>query len=234
VTCEVGLVEDDAVIRQNLCDFLESRGFRVRSFEDRVEALAEFSKRLPDVAVLDVSLGNDREGGFTLCSQLRGLSAALPIVFLTSHDGELDQVSGLRLGADDFLSKERSFDFLVVRLETLLARRRALEDASRPSPAPAVEVGGVSLDEARSQVFWRGSLVDLPLTQYWIVRDLVRAAGRPRSHDDLMRAAEIHVEPNTIAAHIRTIRRRFQEVDPAFDAIRTERGHGYRWLVADG
>ena len=229
VACEIGLVEDDPVIRENLRDFLESRGFTVRAFGSREEALSGFSERLPDIAVLDVALGPDREGGFALCAALRRLSASLPIVFLTSHDGEMDHASGLRMGADDYLSKERSFDFLIVRLETLLSRRRAMDDATQAADAPTT-LGPISLDEARSRVCWRGKTVDLTLTQYWIVRELVRAEGRPRSHDELMRAAEIHVAPNTIAAHVRSIRARFRDVDPDFDAIRTERGHGYRWL----
>jgi two-component system OmpR family response regulator len=156
VPCEIGLVEDDEVIRENLRDFLALRGFSISAFPDRETALAGFSKRLPDVAVLDVCLGAEREGGFALCTQLRALSETLPIVFLTSHDGEIDHVSGLRIGADDYLSKERSFEFLVVRIETLLARWRALEGASGSDEQR--DFGRLSLDEAKSRVWWRGRI----------------------------------------------------------------------------
>ncbi len=224
----IALVEDDAIIRENLKDFLGHRGFDVRGYADAESAIAGFRVDLPDLAVLDVALGDEREGGFQVCSELRRLSQILPIVFLTSYDGEADRISGLRLGADDYLSKESSFDFLVVRLEALLARHRALRQAT--DTAAHRTVGSLSLDTERSQASWRSQLVDLPLTQYWIVAALAASPGEPKSHDELMKAARIHVAPNTIAAHVKSIRERFRSIDPDFDAIRTERGLGYRWI----
>jgi len=232
MSCTIGLVEDDEVIRENLKDFLETHGFAVRAHADRGSALDAFHSDLPDVAVLDVALGDEREGGFQLCSELRRVSSELPIVFLTSHDDEVDRISGLRLGADDYLSKERSFDFLVVRIETLIARQRALRAEATGSDAGGStwRTGSLEIDRVRSRVSWRGQPVDLPLTQYWMVAELASGSSAVKSHADLMRAARIHVAPNTIAAHMRAIRQRFRAVDPDFDAIRTERGLGYRWL----
>lgn len=222
----VGLVEDDDVIRENLRDFLEDRGFSVSACRDRKSALEAFRAQLPDVAILDLALGDEREGGFRLCADLRQLSTSLSIIFLTSYDDEINRISGLRVGADDYLSKDRSFDFLVVRIETLIARQQALRE-ERGDPRG---VGSLQIDRRRCQVAWKGDRVDLPLTQYWMVAALVSADGAARSHQELMRAAQIHVAPNTIAAHIKSIRERFRAVDPAFDAIRTERGLGYRWV----
>jgi two-component system OmpR family response regulator len=183
------------------------------------------------VALLDVALGAERDGGFQLCLELRRLSETLPIIFLTSHDDEMSRISGLRLGADDYLSKDSSIDLLVVRIQTLLRRCEALRRAGvSPQPDRVAGRGNLSIDAERSRVSWKGRLVDMPLTQFWIVEALARQPGRALTHAELMRAAKVVVAPNTIAAHIKTLRQRFCAVDPGFDAIRTERGMGYRWL----
>jgi len=230
VAYTIGFVEDEEVIRENFTDHLEESGFRVLAFGDRRSALQSFRESLPDLALLDVALGSERDGGFHLCKELRSLSEALPIIFLTSHDGEVDKISGLRLGADDYLSKEATLDFLVVRIETLLRRRQALAE-SYGQAADRAAVGDLVIDQGECVAYWKGRRVDMPLTQLWIVADLATRPGEPRSPQELMKAARIVVEPNTIAAHIHSIRQRFREIDPDFASIRTERGLGYRWLV---
>ena len=228
-TCTLGFVEDDEIIRENLRDFLEMNGFVVRAFSDRPSAFASFSEELPDIAVLDVALGAERDAGFTLCRQLREITQTMPIVFLTSHDAEADKISGLRMGADDYLSKDYSLQFLVVRLQTLLARAKALAEPPGGNDSD-YRLGDLRIDEERSRVWWKGKEVPLPLTQYWMVAELAKTPSEAKSSDALMRAANIHVAPNTIAAHIRSIRQRFGTIDADFDAIRTERGLGYRWV----
>ncbi len=224
----IGLVEDDDVIRENYSDFMESLGYRVRAFPDRPSALQAFRALLPDLAVLDVCLGDERDGGYQLCLELRSFAPRLPILFLTSFDAEADKISGLRLGADDYPSKGASFDFLAARIEALLRRYAALREEGDERNLIA---GDLRLDRERSQAFWKNQPVDLPLTQFWMVEALARKPGNPCSHEDLMQAAKIVVEPNTIAAHMKAIRQRFRAMDPSFDAIRTERGLGYRWCT---
>jgi two-component system OmpR family response regulator len=229
MSATIGLVEDDDVIRDNYAEFMESLGYRVRAFWDRPSALQAFRASLPDLALLDVCLGDERDGGYQLCLELRSFAPKLPIVFLTSFDAEVDKISGLRVGADDYLSKDASFDFLAVRIEALLRRYASLRDGGEERSLIA---GDLRLDRERSRVFWKDQPVDLPLTQLWMVEVLARRNGDACSHEDLMRAAKIVVEPNTIAAHIKAIRQRFRAVDPSFNAIRTERGLGYRWVSA--
>lgn len=230
ISCTVGLVEDDDVIRTNLTDFLESRGFEVQAHAGRASAEAAFRQQVPDVAVIDVALGDERDGGFRLCQKLRSFTQTLPIIFLTCHDGEADRISGLRAGGDDYLSKETSLEFLVVRLETLLARSHALLDGEASTgPESSLAVGQLAVDLRRATLCWAGTPVILPLTQFWMVVELASSPSEPKSAEALMHAANISVAPNTVAAHIRSIRQRFMEVDAEFDAIRTERGRGYRW-----
>ena len=230
--CTVGLVEDDDVIRENYVDFLQARGFAVRAFADRESALGAFRVDTPDVAVLDVALGEERDGGLLLCQELRRFSQTLPVIFLTCHDNEADRISGLRVGGDDYLSKESSFEFLAVRIETLLERRRAvLESDPDGKPTTQIVVGKLAIDLDRAEVTWKGKPVRLSLTQYWMVLALASAQPKPKSAAELMQAANISVASNTVAVHIRSVRARFAAVDPEFDAIRTERGHGYRWVL---
>lgn len=228
MTATIGFVEDDDVIRENYSEFLESLGYRVSAYSDRTSALKGLRESLPDLAILDVGLGSERDGGFQLCLELRKFAPNLPIIFLTAFDGEADKISGLRLGADDYLSKESSLDFLAVRIEALLRRYASLRSGDEGRSQVA---GNLRIDRERSQAYWKGQLVDLPLTQLWMVEALARDLGSACSHADLMRAAKIVVEPNTIAAHVKAIRQRFRLVDPTFDGIRTERGLGYRWVI---
>lgn len=230
--CTVGLVEDDDVIRDNYADFLQARGFGVRAFADRASALGAFRTNAPDVAVLDVALGQERDGGFLLCAEIRHFSQTLPVIFLTCHDNEVDRISGLRVGADDYLSKESSLEFLAVRIETLLERRQAiLESDPDGGRNTQILVGPLAIDLQRAEVTWKGQPVQLSLTHYWMVLALASAPSHAKSAAELMRAANISVASNTVAVHMRSIRERFAAVDPAFDAIRTERGHGYRWVL---
>lgn len=225
----IGFVEDDEVIRENYTDFLEGLGYRVRAYPDRKSAIEAFRNELPDLAILDVGLGSERDGGFQLCMALRAISQTVPIIFLTSFDGETDTISGLRLGADEYLSKENSLDLLAVRIEALLRRYEHLRGAADGGSRDLV-VGDLRIDRETSTVHWKDQPVELTLTQFWMVEVLARTPATACSHSELMRAAQIVVEPNTIAAHMKTIRQRFRTVDPDFDAIRTERSLGYRWV----
>jgi two-component system OmpR family response regulator len=230
----LALVEDDEIIRANYTDLLRGAGFAIDAYGTKESALEGIARQTPELVLLDITMNGERDAGFDICAELRRNSSILPIVFLTSHDGDVDKISGLRLGADDYITKDTSLDYLVVRIEALFKRRDAHVLASRASAAPvaksSVTGSEITFDDQASIVSWKGQRMDLPLTQFWILRDLCRNAGQSRSHDDLMRAAKIIVEPNTITAHVKAIRKAFVDIDAAFEGIRTERGRGYRWV----
>ena len=143
---------------------------------------------LPDIVLLDIALGSERDAGFEICNVLRRRSMTLPIVFLTSHDGDVDKISGLRLGADDYLTKDVSIDYLTVRIETLL--RRLATVAAAGSIAEPVMAGlsrsSLEIVDSVSRALWNGVDVGLPLTQYWMVRELNCRSGQvslPRGPD---------------------------------------------------
>jgi two-component system, OmpR family, response regulator len=224
----VAIVEDEAAIRDNYAAAFTREGYAVRTYANRAQAMQAFATRLPDLAVIDISLEEEPEGGFELCRQLRALSAELPIIFLTARDSELDAVSGLRLGADDFLTKDLSLPHLIARVNALLRRVDALRQ-----PAAASEIvrrGPLTLDAERMQAQWDGKVVLLSLTEFWIVHALARNPGHVRNRQQLMDAANVVLDDNTITSHVKRIRRKFQSVDPKFDAVQTVYGMGYRWV----
>ena len=224
----IAIVEDEAAIRDNYAAAFAREGYAVRTYPNRREAMQAFSTRLPDLAVIDISLEDEPEGGFELCRQLRALSAELPIIFLTARDSELDAVSGLRLGADDFLTKDLSLPHLIARVHALFRRVDALR-----KPAAADEVlrrGALTLDEKRMAAQWDGKVVLLSLTEFWIVHALARHPGHVRNRQQLMDAANVVLDDNTITSHVKRIRRKFQTLDAQFDALQTVYGMGYRWV----
>jgi two-component system, OmpR family, response regulator len=229
----IAYVEDDDIIRTNYTEILSEEGFDVSAYATKEDAIDAFRKGLPDLALLDVSLHGERDAGYQVCSELRRLSNEVPIIFLTSHDGEIDRISGLRVGADDYITKDSSINYIIVRIEALFRRLEAVRSAYSHTCESDTkgDASGISLDDVFSTVFWRGTKIDLPLTHFWIVKDISTNPGKVRSHRDLMKAANIVVEPNTITAHVKAIRDAFTVVDPDFKSIRTERGRGYRWVA---
>lgn len=225
----IALVEDDELLRANYTQALEREGYLVNSYAGRPEAEEAFGRKLPDMAILDVMLQDEKEGGFDLCRQLRQLSPTIPIIFLTARDSDLDRVSGLRLGAWDYLTKNTTtLDFLPVRISSLFKMVESLKGKTDVQES-VVQSGELHIIEERKQVFWKERQLNLTLTEYWLLLALARRPGHVKSHDQLMEAANVVVTNNAITAHIRRIRDKFQEVDAEFDAIRTEYGMGYRW-----
>jgi two-component system OmpR family response regulator len=224
----IAIVEDEPAIRDNYAAAFAREGYVVKTYPNRAEAMAAFTARLPDLAVIDISLEEEPEGGFELCRQLRALCAELPIIFLTARDSELDAVSGLRLGADDFLTKDLSLAHLSARVNALFRRVDALR---RPTEAnQIVRRGPLTLDAERMQVEWEGQVVLLSLTEFWIVFALARHPGHVKNRQQLMDAANVVLDDNTITSHVKRIRRKFQVIDPKFDAVQTVYGMGYRWV----
>ena len=223
----IAIVEDDPVIRANYADVLKKHGYEVAVYGDRREALAAFRSRLPDLALVDIGLGDEVDGGFTLCRELRTLSGALPIIFLTARDSDFDTVSGLRIGADDYVTKSMSLPHLLARVSALFRR---VELAREPAQSESVvERGPLKLDLNRFAVNWQGRSVDLTLTEFWLVHALVKFPGHVKNREQLMGEAHVVVDDSTITSHVKRIRRKFSAVDPQFDRIDTVYGMGYRW-----
>lgn len=224
------LVEDEPALRDNYTLALSRAGFDVHGYSNAEAALTALKQRLPDVAIIDIGLGRDSEAGFDLCRSLREMSARLPILFLTSRDSELDVISGLRLGADDYLTKDISLAQLVARVSTLLRRVDAL---SQPASEEVVKsVGHLQLNQPRLVAKWRGEPVELTVTEYWLVDCLARHPGQVRSRQQLMDAANLVLDDQTITAHIKRIRAKFLSLDDTFSSIQTVYGLGYRWMDA--
>ena len=224
----IAIVEDEPAIRDNYAAAFAREGYTVRTYGNRAQAMAAFASRLPDLVIIDISLEDEPEGGYELCRQLRSLSAELPIIFLTARDTELDAVSGLRLGADDFLTKDLSLAHLSARVNALFRRVDALR---KPHEATQiVKRGPLTLDSERMQVEWEGQVVLLSLTEFWIVFALARHPGHVKNRQQLMDAANVVLDDNTITSHIKRIRRKFQVIEPKFDAVQTVYGMGYRWV----
>jgi two-component system OmpR family response regulator len=232
VTRRIAIVEDDAAIRENVADTLRRQGYEPTSYADRKTALSAFRTRLPDLAIVDIGLGDEVDGGFTLVRELRALSETVPIIFLTARDSDLDLVSGLRLGADDYLTKTISMPHLLARLAALFRRVEVLR--SPPRNDDAVERGPLRLDLKRMTASWRGQPVDLTLTEFWMVHALVKYPGHVKSRDQLMSEANLVVDDGTITSHIKRIRKKFLAADAAFESIDTVYGMGYRWVEGPG
>src|SRR5690349_21865170 len=157
----IAIVEDEPAIRDNYAAAFTREGYTVRTYANRPTAMAAFAARLPDLAIIDISLEDEPEGGFELCRQLRALSAELPIIFLTARDSELDAVSGLRLGADDFLTKDLSLAHLLARVTALFRRIDALsQPASRDH---ILHRGNLTVDIERLNASWSEKPLGLTL-----------------------------------------------------------------------
>lgn len=225
----IAIVEDEPDLLANYVAAFERNGYTVSGFTSRAEAWSAFADRLPDLAIIDVNLGDEIEGGFELCRQLRTASSELPIIFLTARDSELDTISGLRLGADDYLTKDISLEHLIVRVTALFRRINAIQKIGREEHQ-TVERGELLLDQERIQASWKQQAVPLTVTEFWLVYSLAKYPGHVKSRQQLMDAANVVLDDNTITSHIKRIRKKFQAIDAKFAAIETAYGMGYRWV----
>ncbi len=224
----IAIVEDEPAIRENYAASLRKQGYDVEMYGNRPDALAAFNKKLPDLALLDIGLENEVDGGFELCRSLRSISTTLPIIFLTARDSDLDIISGLRLGADDYLTKDISIPNLCARIAAFFRRQELL--SAPPKEETIIKRNDLSLDMDRFSVHWKGQPVDLTLTEFWMVHTLVLHPGHVKNREQLMQEAKIVVDDATITSHVKRIRKKFQAVDKQFDCIDTVYGMGYRWV----
>lgn len=223
------IVEDEPLLADNYKEALQRQGFQVTHYHNRPEALEGMDKRLPDLAIIDVGLEEDIEGGFELCRQLRSQSRELPIIFLTARDSEFDVISGLRLGADDYLTKDISQAQMLARIVALFRRVEALQQPVEQDAL--IAHGELVLNLDRMAVQWQQQPIDLTVTEFWIVHALAKHPGHVKNRQQLMDAANVVLDDNTITSHVKRIRKKFLAVDSQFNAIQTAYGMGYRWLV---
>lgn len=223
----IAIVEDEKTIAENYRDALIKHGYEVSIYHDRPTAMEAFDKQLPDLAIVDVGLGDEIEGGFDLCRDLRSRSPTLPIVFLTARESEFDIISGLRLGADDYLTKDISQAQIMARIVALFRRVSALKQPV--DTEDIIKHGPLKLSNARMQVSWLEQAVELTVTEFWIVHALVRHPGHVKNRQQLMDAANMVWDDNTITSHIKRVRKKFLAIDKQFNAIETAYGMGYRW-----
>ncbi|GAB6043369.1 response regulator [Endothiovibrio diazotrophicus] len=225
----IAIVEDDEDQRLNYADALTRRGFEVAAYADRPSALAGMAEQPPSMAILDIMLGEEVDGGFDLCRELLAREPELPVIFLTSRVDDIDRISGLRLGAWDYQAKPVSLAFLAERVSSLF---RILEMKQGNGAGESAEtVGELRLDERRLEVSWRGQALSLTYTEFNILAEIVAKRGaRGASYDGLARATRQGVvENNTVNTHVLHLRNKFRQLDPAFDCIKSVYGFGYRW-----
>jgi two-component system response regulator ChvI len=222
----ITLVDDDRNILTSVSISLEGEGFEVRSFSDSVAALSAISQSPPDLAVFDIKM--PRIDGMELLRKVRQ-SSDIPVIFLTSKDEEIDEVLGLRMGADDYVTKPFSQRLLIERVRAVLRRRDSVGSVVE---RPPMERGDLTVDPLRHICSWKGKPVILTVTEFLILQALAIRPGFVKSRDHLMDAAyddQIYVDDRTIDSHIKRIRKKFRIVDAEFDAIETLYGVGYRY-----
>ncbi|WP_374762791.1 response regulator transcription factor [Yunchengibacter salinarum] len=235
MTATIALVDDDRNILTSVTIALEAEGFRVRTYSDGRKAFDALSTNPADLAVLDIKM--PRMDGMEVLRRLREVSD-MPVIFLTSKDEEIDQLLGLRMGADDYIPKPFSQRLLVERIRALLRRMEMARAPAEEVEAPAEDEdavmvrGDLELDPRRHSVTWKGVDVTLTVTEFLILRTLAQHPGHVKSRDQLMDAAytdDVYVDDRTIDSHIKRLRRKFREEDPDFKAIETLYGVGYRF-----
>ncbi|MDR2213392.1 MAG: response regulator, partial [Pseudomonadales bacterium] len=175
----IAIVEDEAAIRENYAAVLRKQGYEVSTYPSRPKAMGAFSVRLPDLAIIDIGLEDEIDGGFLLCQELRALSLTLPIIFLTARDNDFDTVSGLRMGADDYIRKPFSQRLLIERIRALLRRKELSTEGAAPVTASesAIVRGELVLDPARHLCTWQGQPAQLTVTEFLILQSLAMRPG---------------------------------------------------------
>ena len=225
----IALVDDDKNILTSVSMALEAEGYRVRTYNDGEEALQGLNHQPVDLAILDIKM--PRMDGMELLTKLKS-SSNLPVIFLTSKDDEVDEVLGLRMGADDYIKKPFSQRLLIERIRTLLRRSELGEEKTVKKPDAVLVRGPLVMDTDRHSCTWDGRDVQLTVTEFLLLKALASRPGHVKSRDQLMDAAygeSIYVDDRTIDSHIKRLRKKFRQVDNSFSQIETLYGVGYRY-----
>ncbi|MHA1599980.1 MAG: response regulator transcription factor [Alphaproteobacteria bacterium] len=229
----IALVDDDRNILTSVTIALEAEGYKVRAYTDGSEALRGLSASPVDLAILDIKM--PRMDGMELLNRLRQ-GSNVPVIFLTSKDEEVDELLGLRMGADDYITKPFSQRLLIERIRTLLRRETSAKAGAEGdgSEKPLVR-GNLVLDPARHLCTWKEQQVSLTVTEFLILKALAHRLGHVKTRDQLMDAAygeSVYVDDRTIDSHIKRLRKKFKDIDDDFGQIETLYGVGYRYKDA--
>ena len=230
ITWTIALVEDDRNILTSVSIALESEGFSVDTYVDGLDALRGLSQKPADLAVLDIKM--PRMDGMELLMNIRKTSN-IPVIFLTSKDDEVDEMLGLRMGADDYIKKPFSQRLLIERIRALLRRRDLDENANDVNNKNSTIVRhNLMMDQSRHQCTWKGSPLNLTVTEFLLLKSLAHRPGHVKNRDQLIDAAygeNIYVDDRTIDSHIKRLRKKFRSIDPNFSQIETLYGVGYKY-----
>ena len=227
----IALVEDDRSLRENYISALSKQGYQVQAFSNRKDAEKSLLAQLPDLAIIDIGLEDELDGGFHLCQSLRSASKQLPIIFFTARDNDFDTISGLRMGADDYLTKDISLPHLLARIAALFRRNELLQSTTQSSDE-IIKQGQLNIDAKRMLVNWGEHAIELTVTEFWMLYAIAKHAGHVKSRQQLMDESNMVVDDTTITSHIKRIRRKFEQIDAKFDRIETVYGMGYRWKMS--
>lgn len=228
----IALVDDDRNILTSVSMTLETEGFDVETYTDGQSALDAFTRSMPDLAILDIKM--PRMDGMDLLQRLRQKSL-LPVIFLTSKDDEIDEILGLRMGADDYVTKPFPQRLLLERIRSLLRRKDANEGklvGDESEDTKVIVRGELSIDPLRHSVTWKGLNVTLTVTEFLLLQALAQRPGFVKTRDQLMDVAydeQIYVDDRTIDSHIKRLRKKMRSVYDSFSAIETLYGIGYRY-----
>jgi len=233
MSAKITLVDDDRNILTSVSMALETEGYEISTFNDGEAGLKGILDGAPDLVVLDIKM--PRMTGMEVLEKLRETSS-VPVIFLTSKDDEIDEVLGLRMGADDYITKPFSQRLLIERIRSLLRRHNLMNDKetseTTDTESEKYHYGPLELDDARHLCSWDGKTLSLTVTEYLLLKALATRPGIVRNRDQLIDMAygeNIYVDDRTIDSHIKRVRKKFKTIDPDFNQIETLYGVGYRY-----
>jgi len=226
---KICLIDDDQNILASLSLALKSEKFDVETYSDGISGLEALEKGNFDIAILDIKM--PRLDGLEVLQKLRN-SSDIPVIFLTSKDDEIDQLLGLKMGADDYITKPFSQKLLIERVKVILKRTAFSKNENLDQNDSLIERGDLLLNMDRHECHWRNERIKLTVTEFLLLETLVNRPGYVKNRDQLMSAAysdDLYVDDRTIDSHIKRIRRKFKAIDNDFDSIETLYGVGYRF-----
>lgn len=227
---EICLIDDDQNILASLSLALKSEGYIISTFSDGLSGLNSLREDNYDIAILDIKM--PRLDGLEVLQKLRQTSN-LPVIFLTSKDEEVDQLLGLKMGADDYITKPFSQKLLIERVRAILRRSKEVKDLNNTDSNDIIKRGKLSLNMSRHECFWNELPIKLTVTEFLLLESLASRPGYVKSRDQLMSAAyddDIYVDDRTIDSHIKRLRKKFKDLDESFESIETLYGVGYRYI----
>ena len=227
---EICLIDDDQNILASLSLALKSEGYIISTFSDGLSGLNSLREDNYDIAILDIKM--PRLDGLEVLQKLRQTSN-LPVIFLTSKDEEVDQLLGLKMGADDYITKPFSQKLLIERVRAILRRSKEVKDLNNTDSNDIIKRGKLSLNMSRHECFWNDLPIKLTVTEFLLLESLASTPGYVKSRDQLMSAAyddDIYVDDRTIDSHIKRLRKKFKDLDESFESIETLYGVGYRYI----